>query len=38
MSRGTRPAVPCRVIANRGHDEAIWALAAAVKPLGVVIN
>jgi hypothetical protein len=31
MSRGARPAVPCRVIANRGHGEAIWALVAAVS-------
>jgi hypothetical protein len=31
------PTVPCKVLANRGHDEAIWALAAAVKRLDDVI-
>jgi hypothetical protein len=31
------PTIPCKVLPNPGHDEAIWALAAAVKRLGDVI-
>lgn len=31
------PTIPCRLLPNPGHDEAIWALAVAVKRLGDVI-
>lgn len=31
------PTVPCKMLANHGRDEAIWALAAAVKRLGDVV-
>ncbi|PXX06371.1 hypothetical protein C8E89_114144 [Mycolicibacterium moriokaense] len=31
------PTVPCKVLASKDRDEAIWALAAAVKRLGVAI-